>query len=284
MKPKIVLKKLISILIFVSLILQLSSCYRTNYKFIHKTDDITSIEIVENRYTYEDGVRNDYQNVLVSVQDIDSFLEKFNTITYTMPLYNGLVASFRNSEIGVKFQFSNGDYEILSSGVYSLIYASESGYDSAVDGIIGFFDEEQFYALVMEYLSNAESPRFFLMNDREEISSVEILDIYTEELSDGYSNLTCDTVTFVEDVDKFIDELCNIKYIYVLHGLKNGNVLESNEHRSVIKITYNNGDYEIFDSNWRDMYINQIDQYSNDAYIGEFDREQFDALIEKYIK
>ena len=278
------IKKLISLLIFLSLMLQLSSCYITKYRFIHETDEIISIEIVENRYTYEDSIRKDYQNVLVSVQDVDLFLEKFYSIPYKMPLFNGLVTSFRNSEIGIKFKFSNGDYEIVSSGVYKLIYESANGYDHAVDGIIGFFDEEQFDALMVEYLCEFESPKLFLMNDRGDISSLEIVDAYMQELPNENSKLTYDTVAAVKDVEEFLDELYTLKYSYVLQELKNGAVLKPNEHRKVIKITYNNGDYEIFDSNWRDIYVSQTDQYFNDAYIGEFEREQFDALINKYCK
>ena len=278
------IKKLISFLIFLSLMFQLSSCYRTKYRFIHETDEITSIEIVENRYTYEDGIKKDYQNVLVSVQDVDLFLEKFYSIPYKMPLYNGLVTSFHNSEIGIKFKFTNGDYEIVSSGVYKLVYESANGYDHAVDGIIGFFDEEQFDALMMEYLCEFEAPKLFLMNDRGDISSLEIVDAYMQELPDENLKLTYDTAAVVEDAEEFLDELYTLKYSYVLQEWRKGDVLERNEHRKVIKITYSNGDYEIFDSNWRDIYVSQTDQYFNDAYIGEFEREQFDALIKKYCK
>lgn len=284
MKHTAVYKKIISVLVFIGLVLQLSSCYKTTYRFIHESDEIISIEIVENRYTYEDSVRNDYQNVLVSIQDIDSFLNKFSAITYTMPLYNGLVTSFRNSEIGIKFKFNNGDYEILSSGVYSLIYENTNGYDRAIDGIIGFFDEEQFDALMMEYLCESKSANFYLMGEMIDISSIEIVDAYMLESSEGIFELAFDIVAEVENRETLLSELHSVDYSYTLQKPKNEAIFEQSEHRKAIKITYSNGDYEIFGSDWRRNYISHTNECIDNAYIGEFDREQFDALIVKYCK
>ena len=279
---KIVLKKLIFFTAFVGMVFQLSSCYRTNYKFIHHASEITSIEIVENRYIIEKNTLKDYQNVLVAIEDTDKFLNDFESIPYTMPLYNGMVLSFGYSEIGIKFIYSNGDYEILSSGVYKLVYKGENGYDHAVDGIIGFFDQEQFDTLLDNYLSEYKTPTFFLMNDSDMISSIEIIDGYMHESTDGRLEFTYNFIVKIENVDYFLNELHDLKYSYTLQQRKNGQVLDNNQHRNVIKITYTNGDYEIFDKNWRDIYVKEIDKYFNDAYIGEFDEEAFDSLIGKY--
>ena len=278
---KMVLKKLIFLLAFAGMILQLSSCYKTNYKFIHNTSEIISVEIVENRYTIEENVRKDYQNILVTIENTDEFLDDFKSISYTMPLYNGMVLSFGYSEIGIKFTYSNGDYEVLSSCVYKLVYRGENGYDHAVDGIIGFFDEEQFYTLLKNHLSECNDATFFLMNDSDMISSIEIVDGHMHESDNGKLEFSYDFITKVEDVERFLTELHGLKYSYAIHPLKNGQVLQKDQHRRIIKITYNNGDYEIFDKDWRDIYVDKINKYIDDAYIGEFDQEQFDALIEK---
>ena len=278
----IILKKFISVFIFLGIVIQFFSCYRTEYKFIHKTSEIISIQIVENRYTIEENMYHDYQNVLVSIDNIDMFLKEFKSIPYTMPLYNGLVYSFSDSELGIKFTYSNGDYEILSSGVYSLVYKIESEYDHAVDGVIGFFDEEQFDALVSKYLEACEKPVFFFMHDKKDILSVEIIDAYVYKLSDGSLEFSYNNISEVKVTSDFLNDLSVIDYNYTLQEWENGGNLKENEHRNIIKITYINGDYEIFDNDWRSMYNSKIDTYFHDAYIGEFDKDQFDALIEKY--
>ena len=276
-------KKLVAFVLFIGLILQLSSCYSTQYRFLHSTSEIVSIEIVENRYEIEDNIYNDYQNVLASVENIDEFLNEFQSISYKMPLYNGLVLSFGNSELGVKFTYANGDYEVLSSGVYSLDYCADSGYTYALDDVIGFFDTEQYDALVEKYLKKCDDPKFFIMNNAEFIQSIEILDTYMSGSSNEALDIAYSTVCDIEDVERFLDELYALEYNYTLSKEKTGTLITTTEHNFVIQISYINGDYEIFDSDWRNMYVSASELYLYNAYIGEFDKTSFDALLNEYL-
>ena len=275
-------KKSICVFLLSALLLQLCSCYRTKYRFLHEQSDIVSIEIVENRYTVgNDGVRRDYQNVLVSIEDTEEFLNEFNDIPYKMPLYNGLVLSFGDSELGIKFVYGNGDYEILSNGVYKLIYKTESENNFAVDGVMGFLNEEEFDALVSKYLAKAERPKFFRMYSDEEVESIEIVDVYEEKTSDELLDLKYNTVIKVENVESFLDKLDSLKYSYTLQEPR-GDIysrLEENEHQKAVKIIYKNGDYEIFRHNWRDIYSDRYLQNLSPGYIGEFDSTEFDAIL-----
>ncbi len=271
--------RLVSVFALIALVLNLASCYYTKYRFIHDKSEITSIEIVENRYSVDDNVYKDYQNVLVSIDNVEEFLIEFESVPYKMPFYNGLVTSFGNSEVGIKFIFKNGDYEILSSGIYSLEYRKDSGYDHAVSGIIGFFDDEKYEALVGKYLSKSESPKFYFMNDTGDISTIEIVDAYMSESEDGKLDFTYEKIVTIEDTESFLNELNSLEYRYSLHKRRNGYVLSASEHKKAIKITYNNGDYEIFSDDWRDIYVCSMDKYINDAYIGNYEKAAFDEFL-----
>ena len=273
-----------SAILLLSVLFHLASCYITKYRFLHNTSEIVSIEIVENRYTIEDSLSKDYQNVLVTIESTDSFLNEFQSIPYTMPLYNGMVLSFRDSELGIKFTYSNGDYEILSSGAYNLVYRSESEYHYAVSDIIGFFDDEEFNNLVAKYLDQCENPKFYIMHDQNNISSIEVVDAYMCKNEDGELELSYSTVTNLEDTADFLSELGSLNYRYTLQKLGNSQVFDNNEHRDAIKITYRNGDYEIFGSDWRHMYTSETDTCIDNAYIGEFDEVEFNNFISNVSK
>ena len=284
-------KKLISVAMLICLLFQLCSCFLSyvndhllssvsDYEFLNDTSEITAIEIVENRFDYyrdDEGFHsNPYQNVLVSIGDIDLFLDEFNDITYTDTiLKNPMMLSFGDSQIGIKITYANGEYELINYSDYKFVYEkSDNAYTWGSEDI-GEFDKDAFYDLLYKYMSSCESPELFLMHEVSDIASIKIVDAYITEHN---HKMVQTEIATIDDIDEFLSKLKSLKYEYTLPT----NDLFKYDRRNAIEIYYNNGDYEVIDDSWREMYVSSRDIMYN-AYIGEFDKEEFNALINWYI-
>ena len=109
------------------------------------------------------------------------------------------------------------------------------------------------------------------MHDSDKISSIEIIDTYQDA---KYVPIQI-PLAEVENVYVFLNKLDEIEYKYTLPSDRHNKT----ERRNAIKINYINGDYEVIDHEWRDLYISELDEYISNAYIGEFDKASFDLLL-----
>ena len=270
-------KTFLSVILIISFICSLSACFKAEYAFLHDESEIASIEIVECGYDWHK--ETGYENALVLISDTKDFMSKLREVPYRIPLYNGAVGAFNYSDIGIKITYSNGDFEIIDEAIRRTIYEASEGYSFV--NVVGSFDSEQYSSLLSEYLEQCNEPKFFLMNGKDEISRIEIVDAYANDESE--SGYTQDVIAEVRDIPTFLKAFESLTYKYTLsEGASNGQYTKD-EHRYAVKISYSNGDYEVIDNEWRDIYISKIDEYVNNAYIGEFDKVEFYNLIEEVI-
>ena len=264
-----------AVLLCISLSFHLCSCYRTQYRFMYEISKITKIELVECGYGIEEN--QGYENVLSEISDTRLFMEELSRVKYTMPLYNDIVRSFKYSDLGIKISYENGDFEIIGNSKKTE-YRVNAGYD--LYNAVGEFDNAQYEALLNKYLMQCKSPTFYFMHDTKDIEKIEIVDAYVvKDSTSGTALYYQDKIKEVNEIASFIENISDLTYTYkVVSGGSSGRY-NKYEHRNAIKIYYFNGDYEVIDNNWRDFYIKRIDQYVNNAYIGEFNSDEFYSLL-----
>ena len=114
-----------------------------------------------------------------------------------------------------------------------------------------------------------------LLHSADEISAVEIVTVLFDE--EGIADLQVKAC--ISDVKVFMKDFRSVP-CYVYFGDPIG--LKKNPSGiDVIRITYQNGDYELIDYNGQSEYTQErgFDYY---AGFNGFDEEQFEELIEKY--
>jgi hypothetical protein len=244
---------------------------------MYDSSAISKIEIVECGFDYNEEYA--YQKPLVMIDDIHFFMNELSNVEFTRRIFMKALG-FGHSELGIKLTYANGCYEIVSQGSCTYLYAPDPNYyDGERRHITGTFDKNEYDALLNKYFSQCKSPIFYFMNDTAEIEKIEIVDAYCVDYKEKQ-----DKIAEVKDVTLFLEQMGNLTYRYkVKEGVSNG-VLQKEEHRDAIKICYTNGDYEVIDNNWRDLYVKVLDDYVNNAYIGEFNADEFNALLKETIK
>ena len=237
--------------------------------------NVETVEIVEANYFFKTGCGT--QKSLVVIDDVDSFLEKIENIEYKKSLSGPDTIEKRT--LAVKVSYKNGDYEVFDSeNKSSVIIENEGVYRGRV---FGTFDTDVFYDLLFDYLSNVKECEYHYMHDMSEIQSIEIVKTLAQ-----YNSFSCESIVQIDDKAGFIEELNGIDYTYANDEICDG-VYNYKDQNSAIKITYQNGDYEVFSYNHRDeaQVINDGNTiYRTGSYIGTFNKQQFDELIEKYLK
>ena len=117
--------------------------------------------------------------------------------------------------------------------------------------------------------------KYKLLHQEDEVSSVEIVTVLFDE--EGIADLQVKAC--ISDVKVFMKDFRSVP-CYVYFGDPIG--LKKNPSGiDVIRITYQNGDYELIDYNGQSEYTQErgFDYY---AGFNVFDEEQFEELIEKY--
>ena len=254
---------------------QLNSCFATKYKFLYDTSEITTVEFVEYGYDWEQDAS--YQNVLVEIMDIEGFISDLSEIKYQH--FSGAfeIIYFTHGDLGIKIAYSNGDYEIISQSMAKELYTPNRNpdYSKPYHSTMGSLNETEYQNLLNKYFLPCENASFYLMHDNDKISSIEIIDTYQDA---KYVPIQI-PLAEVENVYVFLNKLDEIEYKYTLPSDRHNKT----ERRNAIKINYINGDYEVIDHEWRDLYISELDEYINNAYIGEFDKDSFDALLNEVL-
>ena len=112
------------------------------------------------------------------------------------------------------------------------------------------------------------------MNSKDEISTIEIV-VYS---ADNKESRVSEIIANIECVNEFLEEFEEIDYyeagiIYNPQGVEDGSI--------AVRITYQNGDYEIFNWLGRGVYKNGIGYDAYDDW-GYFNEEQFNLLVSKW--
>lgn len=125
----------------------------------------------------------------------------------------------------------------------------------------------------MVFLASCETEaRYKFIHDPSDIAAIEIIEV-GEENSQGSIDQT--TVCVVHDIKAFMNDFTQLT-CYYLYTDPVG--IEKNS--TVIKIIYNNNDYELISASGQARCING--QYNNYVGYRYFDQEQYEALISKY--
>jgi hypothetical protein len=114
-----------------------------------------------------------------------------------------------------------------------------------------------------------------LLHDVDQISSVEIVTVFFDD--EGIANQQ--VKVRISDVEAFIKDFRSVT-CYCHFGGPTG-VEKSLSGNDVIKITYQNGEYELIDWKGQSEYTQERGFYYY-AGFNVFDEEQFEELIEKY--
>lgn len=128
-------------------------------------------------------------------------------------------------------------------------------------------------ALLTVFLVSCETEaRYKLMYDLSDICGIEIIEV-GEENAQGSIQQT--TVCVINDITAFMNDFTQLTCYYLYTdpvGIENNS--------TVIKIIYNNNDYELISASGQARCING--QYNNYVGCRYFDKEQYEALISKY--
>ena len=133
----------ISVVLFVLL---LCGCYKqVEYPFLHEQTEISSIEIVMVGEPHEQGPNE--QIVFVTIDDIDSFMEKLKNLNCYKHVGDPL--GIWPNQMAVKIIYSNGEYELINESGQAK-YTIEKKYDNF--SAFYWFDDEEFETLLASYL------------------------------------------------------------------------------------------------------------------------------------
>ena len=147
------MKRLTVFILFVGCITILSGCsFGVEYEFLHTTEEITSIEIVKLLEPETENTKFK-DEVLSTVDDIDSFIEKFTEINCkTTSLGSPTLMSVYTTAI--KITYANGDYEFIDYDAQYMILSDRPG------GQLGYyrFDKQEFKELIKQYYPPEELP------------------------------------------------------------------------------------------------------------------------------
>ena len=245
------------------------SCAKTEHRFIHSEETVSKVEIVE----YDNYSLREKAIVLAEITDCEAFLTDLKKITHKRALRDPAGISQRT--IAFKITYENGDYELFDHRRYAEVF--NGLYDGS--GMIGYFEREQFYELMSSYLANVENAAFNLLHSDIPIASIDIIKTYTENSKQHET-----VIATVDDRDDFISKLLEIDYTCFNDDLSQNSKWQYTDKDIAVKITYENGDYEVFSHNSREEYRAETDNYHPNVYIGTFNFEEFYSLLSEYVE
>lgn len=276
------MRKILSISLIVSVIqLCLSSCsFKTEFEFLEETSKIVSVDVIE---AICDNETSSYtQHHVLNITDVNTFLEKIGKLKHKSYTYTD-VRSYAELLIGFKISYSNGDYEFFNDN-QRVKYNADSGFENFGSGT--YFKANEFYSLLFSYVSNVKNQKFNHIRERERIMSIDIVEKKYDESSKTVQETNLVTIN---NINNFLLELESIEYTYMNEKIKKSTYQEMRvgDNTTVIKISYQNGETEIFDHHTREvcmLYPSGAIGNKSVVYIGTFNQEQFNTLINKYIE
>ena len=129
--------------------------------------------------------------------------------------------------------------------------------------------------LCLTLLLSCGKTKYEFMHPREDMVSVEIVEADYDYIQGIASQKT---LVVINEYNNFINKLENIEYGRYLIGDPTG----IDSKCIAVKITYKNGDYEVFDYGARSKYISG-EFYDVYCGYGSFSKKEFYALLEEYI-
>ena len=132
------MKKVLSIIAFLLILLVFTGCNRKPYSFKNPVDEIESIEIVSAKNSFDFTVIK-----TLSEEEKDDFLEQFQEIQFGRYLFGDPVSLHGNA---VKITYQTGDYEMICSFWADYIkdgkryflwkYCNEKDFDKLLDSFL----------------------------------------------------------------------------------------------------------------------------------------------------
>ena len=258
--------------LFAVLISNLFSCEEKKYEFMQSEDQIQAIQIVEATYEWE--TKTPIQYILTEITDIPKFLNQLKAIEYSEPFLQNL-HSITDSCIAIKVIYADADYELFNTAKKATFV--NGIYDSTC--ATGVFDSDEFEALINLYLATASNPVYHYTHDKSRIQTIEIVETLQDSETRKY---VIRTVKTIDDTKKFIEEFESIQYSHKYTNYEESFYNET--PKKAIKIIYDNGDYEVLTHNIRFEEFVVIDFSTHHSYVGEFNEDEFNSLIERYMK
>ena len=263
---KVILKKnLIVLILLFSLTLQLTSCIKGKIEYMHDKSEISRIEIVEASYDCRDDKATQY--LISPVDNIQEFLNELDKLDTTFYIIGGFPQGIEYNSLAIKILYNNGDYQLFNCHEESLYYADLDEYHIYEGTTI---IDSELEALITKYLDSAENPVFRYLHEKSLVSSVEIVENTRDH---GF-----EIHTSVEDKESFFARLESISYTHDVeyrHAISFGD--------KSVKINYVNGDYEVFTHCLREVYLENWNGRYFPVYMGNFEENAFNALMQKYI-
>ena len=261
------MKKFFVLLLVV--VISLSSCGKIQY--VCDYDNVISVQIVR-----LDGVdsRVYLYTTIGEIENIEQFFSRFKTIEQK-PRSFGDPPGTEFGDLVIRFGYGNGnaDYVSVRKQYLERMEKNRLYYDR--------FDEEQFNLLISECFDNMETHKFYLMHSNVNVSSIQIVNTHYY-VKDGVEEVVHETLGEVGDIENFLSRINALDY----HCSNPGNYIDVHDRtnkEAAVKITYENGDYEIFSHNRREAFhVQSDDPYDENVYIGTFDSEQFYSLLFEY--
>ena len=143
------MKKICICILTICTLLLTCGCGRLmEFEYMHPTDKIQTIEIVEVSFG---DTEEPSQTVLCTIEDIDAFIDDFEA----MDCYDrfGDPLGINDGDTVIKITYNNGDYELIN--VMARAQCKDGKFRN-YKGAYFWFDDEQFQALLDKYLSKAK--------------------------------------------------------------------------------------------------------------------------------
>ena len=252
-------KSILSVLVIVSLLFSFTGCLPDKFSFAYDTNDISGVEVVE--FTYDHRSETPHTRTIVKIADTEDFIERLSKVPYYSTPHPPF--GMTNKCLAFKVEYENGNYEVFDQGAKG-VYRQESDSFYAYE-MISTFKGESFYKFLHFYLPDNDAIYTYLY-PVEEISSVDMV-----KVGDDYS---LEVIKSIENIDRFVEQHQALRYTY------NPIEYDSYECRagvgdSVFRITYQNGDYELFNA------VSRMEIYGGSSrvvYIGRFDEDEFNIF------
>ena len=282
-----------------TLLLSMSSCnisfsIFTKYRFDQKTNKISRIEIVEARV--DAHTKEPVQKVLCNIDDVQGFIEEFKQVPYMFPILGHKdTDGIDRRELALKITYDNEEYELLTATNKSS-FNINNGYHT---GSMGTFMEEQFYTLLDKYLKNAPDQQFEFMHSEASISKISIVKMSNilpaNENSALLGTSNPNVLAEIEDIEGFLTKLKGVEFN---HSASPNFILATSADMVMIRITYENNEFELLTNNFRyemhavpkqsennseAIYTFLLGPYLEGSYMGLFNADEFYALLNEYI-
>ena len=159
-------KKIICFFLILSMFFVVS-CKQERFSLLHSKENVKSIEIVEERFSYIDNAH--IQTTILPILDVNLFIEQLNDLKYKSDKISFEKKQFSgNTTLAVKISYENGDTELFSQTT-KLIHSMNTNTNQYVS--MGHFDGMEFYKFLNSYLSASTETNVPFLHDQSEIVS-----------------------------------------------------------------------------------------------------------------